>query len=158
MLAFRNVILFIEAVRTPFLKSIGWISWNSLFGLGVLVPLFVFTSMINPDAAKQYNVSLEQILEKIASEGILIFFCNAIMAACLIDYIISKIDFGKMFLSLMFITLLMSFLLTCLIFGTSYLLKSDFLKREFLEDFQIGLAVFTVIYCSFFKVLLFYYE
>ncbi len=125
----------LQVIKKPIAKSSFWIFWNSFFGLGVLIHIMLFKSVFNNTTEVYKKLTTEYILHKILEEGIIIFFCKALMAACMIDYILSKVDYGKIFVSLMFVGLMMSFTLTCLIFGSTYLFESSNINQSFLNYF-----------------------
>lgn len=140
------------------LKSFVWLIWNAFFGLGVLFPILLFTGIFKSTAELYKKLTFHHIGEKIFDEGILLFFCNALMAAAFIEYILSKVESGKSLTVLLSFSFMFSFLVTCMIFGTIYLFDSQNLNITVIQYYNFGLAWFTFYYCMLVKTIIYLQE
>lgn len=134
-----------------FLAAIAWFIGNAVFGLAPLL----FLVAVNPVLDK-HETSSE--IDTLLKGGIILFVCCALMGAVIIEILLSKIVFRRFaffavnvspFVLLSMISLI--YLLTIL----GHISKSVFTTPS---KFYIFVIIFTIIYCTLGKYLLYQHE
>ncbi|NET34617.1 MAG: hypothetical protein F6K19_21750 [Cyanothece sp. SIO1E1] len=132
-----------------FLKALFWLLINWFFGLFTLIVSIFFQSFI-PNVA----VTMEKVIE----EGVLLFFCVAISAAAMVDYIFVKPKFPKYiefgFYACPFVCLVFS----SLVFSQLFFHQNQSYNLDKLITVQTIIIVLTVFYCLGLKTIIFVSE
>jgi hypothetical protein len=138
-----------------FLKALGktilWFSIHSVVGLS---PILI------TKALSSFVPGIELSIGKIIHEGIVLFFCCTICSVAMMDYMFSKVKFKKYvefgLYTMPFIMLFWS----GLVFSQIYFSHESEHKFdiESLIASQNWIIIFTILYCSVIKVILFIQE
>ena len=128
-----------------------WFMGNAIFGLAPL--LFLVT--VNP-ALEKHEASTE--IETLLKGGIILFVCCALMGAVIIEILLSKIVFRRLAFFTVNVSPFILLLIICLIYLLTILGHINKTIFTTPSKFYIFVIVFTTIYCTLGKYLLYQHD
>lgn len=135
-------------------KTLVWTLWNTLFGLAPLVTIFFIRSYSKSNSWLTNEFIMNQVIE----EGIIMFFCVALMSGVSIDFILSKIKLHKYLTAFIVILTMSSLICVSLIFSSLYFHPESEYDKQVLIDWQSFFIFLSGVFCLIFKTILFYKE
>lgn len=135
-------------------KTIVWTTWNSIFGLA---PIFVIYFIKSYDQSNEW-LTYSFMKGKILSDGIILFFCTALMGAVCIDYILIKKNIQKYFLTFIITLSLATLSSVSIIFGDLFFHPNGNYNLNILYGLQNFFILLSGCFCLVFKTILFYKE
>lgn len=135
-------------------KTIVWTTWNSLFGLAPILVIYFIKTYDQSNESLTYSL----IKGKILSDGIILFFCTALMGSVCIDYILMIKNIHKYFVAALLVLSFTTLLTVSIIFGNLFFHPSGNYNLNVLYGWQNFIILLSGCFCLVFKTILFYKE
>ena len=132
-----------------FYKAFFWLITNGFFGLFTLI-VIIFFQLFIPDV----SITMEKILE----EGVLLFFCVAISASAMVDYIFIETKFPKYIEFGFYACPLVFLIFSSLVFSQLFFHQNQSYNLDKLMGVQTIIMVLTGVYCLSLKTIVFFNE
>lgn len=134
-------------------KTLAWTLWNSIFGFApMFVIIFInFKSFLFPDTPTDSMLTWGGIGQKVMSDGLVMFFCCALMGEAGIDYVLSSKIKAHRYTSFIIAGSTLIFLVgVSILFGIFFNFPEINKNYTLLYKFQNVLIMITGIFCLFF--------
>jgi len=135
---FLSYIRGLDPFYKALLKSLYWLFTNTFFGLLSVILIFLIQT-INP--GNDYNYY------KIVEEGVLLFFCVAMSASVIIDYIFISPRLPKYIEFILYFFPSICTIVSSVLFGQLFFGESDNLNNNAIVLINVVTIFFTIVYC-----------
>jgi len=136
-------------IRECLLKTLTWLAINSFFGLAPLV-IAGFLSIMKNSSGLSFT--------KIIEEGLILFFCAALCASAMVDYIMAEKKFEKIIEAIIYLAPSVLLFFTALVFTQLFSSEITPLERQSLLVFQNITIGFSFLYVFIIKTVVFHSE